>query len=268
MKRLSPRERTVFEMKHYQGLRLRAIGDLLGTSEETVKNSLFRATQKAAREPGRDALAKEWIRKMRQDMNPDKDAMTNEQCSEWQPLLVLFAAGDELDVVQAERAGRASCGLLRIAGPRSTAKENLLAILGEHRVEPDAGLARKLPRKPGRRAGPRGRRRMAAAQDRHAASGGLDVASAGLERRSACDDRFFGGNVWPAVASAPGSTCPRSQNRPPSHWQTLSAYRSPWRLLPRLLQILRASLICTRPMLPESMCFPRRATILRKSSFR
>jgi RNA polymerase sigma-70 factor, ECF subfamily len=46
MKRLSPRERVVFEMKHYQGLRLRAIGALLGTSEETVKNSLFRATRK------------------------------------------------------------------------------------------------------------------------------------------------------------------------------------------------------------------------------
>jgi RNA polymerase sigma-70 factor (ECF subfamily) len=46
MKRLSPRERTVFELKHYQGLRLRAIGELLGTSEETVKNSLFRATRK------------------------------------------------------------------------------------------------------------------------------------------------------------------------------------------------------------------------------
>jgi len=46
MQRLSPRERTVFEMKHYQGLRLRAIGDILGTSEETVKNSLFRATRK------------------------------------------------------------------------------------------------------------------------------------------------------------------------------------------------------------------------------
>jgi RNA polymerase sigma-70 factor (ECF subfamily) len=46
LKTLSPRERTVFEMKHYQGLRLRAIGELLGTSEETVKNSLFRATRK------------------------------------------------------------------------------------------------------------------------------------------------------------------------------------------------------------------------------
>jgi RNA polymerase sigma-70 factor (ECF subfamily) len=46
MKRLSPRERIVFEMKHHQGLRLRAIGDMLGTSEETVKNTLFRATRK------------------------------------------------------------------------------------------------------------------------------------------------------------------------------------------------------------------------------
>jgi RNA polymerase sigma-70 factor (ECF subfamily) len=44
--RLSPRERMVFEMKHYQGMKLRAIGDMLGTSEETVKNSLFRATRK------------------------------------------------------------------------------------------------------------------------------------------------------------------------------------------------------------------------------
>jgi RNA polymerase sigma-70 factor (ECF subfamily) len=44
--RLSPRERVVFELKHYQGLKLRAIGEMLGTSEETVKNSLFRATRK------------------------------------------------------------------------------------------------------------------------------------------------------------------------------------------------------------------------------
>ncbi len=43
---LSPRERVVFEMKHYQGLKLRDIGDALGTTEDTVKNSLFRATRK------------------------------------------------------------------------------------------------------------------------------------------------------------------------------------------------------------------------------
>ena len=43
---LTPRERTVFEMRHYQGLRLKAIGEILGTSEEAAKNCLFRATQK------------------------------------------------------------------------------------------------------------------------------------------------------------------------------------------------------------------------------
>lgn len=43
---LTPRERTVFEMRHYQGLRLKAIGEMLGTSEEAAKNCLFRATQK------------------------------------------------------------------------------------------------------------------------------------------------------------------------------------------------------------------------------
>jgi RNA polymerase sigma-70 factor, ECF subfamily len=46
MKLLSPRERMVFELKHYHGLRLRVIGEMLGTSEETAKNSLFRATKK------------------------------------------------------------------------------------------------------------------------------------------------------------------------------------------------------------------------------
>ena len=43
---LTPRERMVFELRHYQGLRLRAIGEALGTSEEAAKNCLFRATQK------------------------------------------------------------------------------------------------------------------------------------------------------------------------------------------------------------------------------
>lgn len=43
---LTPRERMVFEMRHYDGMRLRAIGDVLGTTEEAAKNCLFRATQK------------------------------------------------------------------------------------------------------------------------------------------------------------------------------------------------------------------------------
>jgi RNA polymerase sigma-70 factor (ECF subfamily) len=43
---LTPRERMVFELRHYQGLRLKAIGEMLGTSEEAAKNCLFRVTQK------------------------------------------------------------------------------------------------------------------------------------------------------------------------------------------------------------------------------
>ena len=44
--KLTPRERIVFELKHYQGLRLRTIGEMLSTTEETAKNTLFRATKK------------------------------------------------------------------------------------------------------------------------------------------------------------------------------------------------------------------------------
>ncbi len=46
LERLTPRERMVFELKHYQGLKLRTIGEMLNTTEETAKNTLFRATQK------------------------------------------------------------------------------------------------------------------------------------------------------------------------------------------------------------------------------
>jgi RNA polymerase sigma-70 factor (ECF subfamily) len=44
--RLSARERMVFELKHYHGLKLRTVGEILHTTEETAKNTLFRATQK------------------------------------------------------------------------------------------------------------------------------------------------------------------------------------------------------------------------------
>ena len=46
LEKLSGRERMVFELKHYQGLKLRTIGEMLNTTEDTAKNTLFRATQK------------------------------------------------------------------------------------------------------------------------------------------------------------------------------------------------------------------------------
>jgi RNA polymerase sigma-70 factor (ECF subfamily) len=46
LQKLTPRERMVFELKHYHGLKLRTVGEVLNTTEETAKNTLFRATQK------------------------------------------------------------------------------------------------------------------------------------------------------------------------------------------------------------------------------
>src|ERR1044072_6952696 len=46
LNKLSPRERMVFELKHFHGLKLRTVGEILNTTEDTAKNTLFRATQK------------------------------------------------------------------------------------------------------------------------------------------------------------------------------------------------------------------------------
>jgi hypothetical protein len=65
--------------------------------------------------------------------------MANEPCSDWRPRLILLAAGDELDVVeQSELAGH----LADCSECRSTleSEKELIAMLGEHRVEPDAVL--------------------------------------------------------------------------------------------------------------------------------
>jgi len=46
LERLTPRERIVFALKHFQGMKLRAVSDILNTSESSVKTSLMRATRK------------------------------------------------------------------------------------------------------------------------------------------------------------------------------------------------------------------------------
>ena len=44
--KLSPRERTVFELRHYHGMQLKTVAGILETTEGTVRNTLFRATHK------------------------------------------------------------------------------------------------------------------------------------------------------------------------------------------------------------------------------
>jgi RNA polymerase sigma-70 factor (ECF subfamily) len=43
---LTPRERMIFDLKHFQGLQLRSVSEILNTSEGSVKMTFFRATRK------------------------------------------------------------------------------------------------------------------------------------------------------------------------------------------------------------------------------
>lgn len=58
--RLTPRERIVFELKHYQGLRLRTLSGILNCSEAAIKTSLFRAVQKLRLHLGVSYLGKSY----------------------------------------------------------------------------------------------------------------------------------------------------------------------------------------------------------------
>jgi HEAT repeats len=72
-------------------------------------------------------------------MNLHKDAMIDEQCAKWRRSAVLFAAGDELDVVeQSELAAHlAICSPCRV---ELESERELLALLAEQRAEPDSVL--------------------------------------------------------------------------------------------------------------------------------
>jgi RNA polymerase sigma-70 factor (ECF subfamily) len=46
LQRLTPRERMVFDLRHFQGLNLRTVSEILNASEASVKTTFFRATRK------------------------------------------------------------------------------------------------------------------------------------------------------------------------------------------------------------------------------
>ena len=46
LQRLTPRERMVFDLRHFQGLTLRSVSEILNASEGSVKMTFFRATRK------------------------------------------------------------------------------------------------------------------------------------------------------------------------------------------------------------------------------
>lgn len=82
---------------------------------------------------------------MKQNFNPDAgddrkgEDLTVQPCAEWQPLLMLLAAGDELDPAEQSRltAHLATC----TSCSETLAQEReLLALLAANRLEPDASL--------------------------------------------------------------------------------------------------------------------------------
>jgi RNA polymerase sigma-70 factor (ECF subfamily) len=52
LSQLSAKERMVFELRHYEGLKLSTVATLLDTKENTIKSTLLRATQKLRVELG------------------------------------------------------------------------------------------------------------------------------------------------------------------------------------------------------------------------
>ncbi len=72
LRKLTPRERLLFELKHFQGLKLRTVGEILNCSESAVKISLFRATKKLRLHLERYAKG---IAKQRSDQDPSQTAI-------------------------------------------------------------------------------------------------------------------------------------------------------------------------------------------------
>ena len=58
--KLTPRERVIFELKHYQGLTLWTVSAVLNCSEATIKTTLYRATQKLRLHLAGFYLGKNW----------------------------------------------------------------------------------------------------------------------------------------------------------------------------------------------------------------
>jgi hypothetical protein len=82
------------------------------------------------------------MERMKEDFNFDRDSDANENiagepCGEWLPLLILFAAGDELDASEHASLATHLAGCLACSATLAQERQ-LLAILSEHHNDPDA----------------------------------------------------------------------------------------------------------------------------------
>jgi RNA polymerase sigma-70 factor (ECF subfamily) len=63
LQRLTPRERMVFDLRHFQGLKLEIVSEILNASEGSIKMTFFRATRKLRLHLGK------YTRRQRSSMN-------------------------------------------------------------------------------------------------------------------------------------------------------------------------------------------------------
>src|ERR1700691_4423939 len=73
LQRLTPRERIVFDLKHFLGLKLRSVSEILNTSEGSVKMTFFRATRKLRFQLGK------YAKKQRPSAKPSDDGVNQLQ---------------------------------------------------------------------------------------------------------------------------------------------------------------------------------------------
>jgi RNA polymerase sigma-70 factor (ECF subfamily) len=67
LRRLTPRERMVFDLRHFQGLTLRSVSEILNASEGSIKMTFFRATRKLRFQLGKYAKEHRPSRKQSDD---------------------------------------------------------------------------------------------------------------------------------------------------------------------------------------------------------
>jgi RNA polymerase sigma-70 factor (ECF subfamily) len=73
LRRLTPRERMVFDLRHLQGLKLRSVSEILNASEGSVKMTFFRATRKLRFQLGK------YAKKQRPSAKPSDDGVNQLQ---------------------------------------------------------------------------------------------------------------------------------------------------------------------------------------------
>ena len=113
LERLTPHERMVFDLRHFQGLKLQSVSEILNASEASVKMTFFRATRKLRLHLGK------YTRRQRPSMKQQLDHAVNplRKTTDWlliigdddplqESLRLLFSMeGYEVDLVPSGLAG-------------------------------------------------------------------------------------------------------------------------------------------------------------------